>query len=264
MIGGSKAVKITAKTTLKGNWLKLIFAVGAFLFCCFICDYSAGILSYTGVYALSVAISALLTVFVLAPILLGLIRFVWRILFDADDSPVSIFYYLSDKKLYRKAVKFIWAIIIKALPAALILYFPIILFWFFTQGFFYEMFGLVTPLWTANLNTVIIIADVFAFVALVFYMLRFYLAPILFVADENMDIHETLLMSTVISKKTSLDFIYLFFSFLGWVALSLLIIPLIFTLPYMLTAYAVHVRFAVAEYNKIIGTAVAEEFTYGI
>ena len=59
-------------------------------------------------------------------------------------------------------------------------------------------------------------------------------------------------MSTVISKKSGIDFVYLLFSFLGWMFLSLLVIPLIFTLPYMITSYAVHVRFAVAEYNRYI------------
>ena len=84
-------------------------------------------------------------------------------------------------------------------------------------------------------------------------MLRFYIAPILFVADENMDVSETLHMSTVISRKSSLDFIYLISSFIGWILISVLVIPLIFTLPYILTSYAVHVRFAIAEYNKHIG-----------
>ena len=100
--------------------------------------------------------------------------------------------------------------ILKAVPIAMLLFFPVILLWFFTQGFFYDMFGLAMPLWVANLNLVIRILAVFAIVVLIFYMLRFYLAPILFVADENMDVHENFYMSNTISRKSSLDFIYLF------------------------------------------------------
>ena len=78
------------------------------------------------------------------------------------------------------------------------------------------------------------------------------MAPLFFVADDNIDANEAMHMSTVISRKTSIDFVYLCFSFIGWLLLSILIVPLIFTLPYMLTSYAVHIRFAVAEYNRHI------------
>ena len=52
-------------------------------------------------------------------------------------------------------------------------------------------------------------------------MLRYYAAPILSVADEEMDASEAIHMSCVIYKRTMLDFIYLFFSFAGWLLLSL-------------------------------------------
>ena len=81
-------------------------------------------------------------------------------------------------------------------------------------------------------------------------MLKYYLAPFLIVADENMEVGEAIHMSSTVSKNVMLDIIYLFLSFLGWIALSVLIIPLVFTMPYMLTSLSFHVRFAIAEYNK--------------
>ena len=147
----------------------------------------------------------------------------------------------------------------KSIPAIIILFFPVIILWLFTESFIYDLFEIAMPLWVANLNPIFRIAEVFAIVAFCFYMLRYYISIILFVADENMDINETFYMSKLISRKSSLDFIYLFSSLLGWVALSLFIIPLIFTLPYMLTSYAVHSRFAIAEYNKLIKGFNADE-----
>lgn len=253
MTGGSRIVKITAKTALKGNILKSVIAVSVFLFCYFICNYSAGIFSYTGNYSVSYIIFTLMFIFLIAPLFLGLIRFVWRMLFSANDNPIAVFYYLSDKKLYIKSLKLIFLLIFKAIPIGLLLFFPVILLWFFSQGFFYDFLDITMPLWIANINSLLKILIAFAVVVLAFYMLKFYIAPILFVADEEMDVSETLHMSTVISRKASLDFIYLISSFIGWILLSFLVIPLIFTLPYFLTSYAVHVRFAVAEYNKHIG-----------
>lgn len=259
MIGGSKIVKLTAKTALKGNMLKAIISSGIFLFCFFISNYSAGIFSYTGNTVVSYIILTLLAIFLLAPIFLGLIRFIWRMIFGADDSPIAVFYYISDKSAYLKSIKFIVTFIMKSVPAVIILFFPVIILWLFTGSFIYDLFGITMPLWIANLNSIFRIAEVFAIAALCFYMLKFYLSIILFVADENMDINETFYMSKLISRKSSLDFIYLFSSFLGWILLSLFIIPLIFTLPYMLTSYAVHSRFAIAEYNKLIKNFNANE-----
>ena len=253
MTSGSKIVKITAQTALKGNMLKSILTVCVFLFCYFICNYSAGIFSYTGNYVVSYILFTLICIFLIAPLFLGLLRFIWRMLFSASDNPVSVFYYFSDKKKYLKALEFIFNCIFKAIPVALLIFLPTIIIWIVTRGFFYEIFDVAIPVWTANLNSVLKILIVFAIVSLVFYMLRFYIAPILFVADEKMDVSETLHMSTVISRKSSLDFIYLISSFIGWILISVLVIPLIFTLPYILTSYAVHVRFAIAEYNKHIG-----------
>lgn len=252
MIGGSKIVKITAKTALKGNFLKALIASGIFLFCFFASNYSAGIFSYTGNSTVSYVILILLTIFLLIPLFIGLVRFTWRMLFGADDSPISVFYYLSDKTVYKKTIKFTLTFILKAIPATLILFFPVIVLWFFTESYIYDLLGIAMPLWITSLNSLLIIFRTFAIVALCFYMLRYYLSFILFVADENMDINEIFYMSKLISRKSSLDFIYLFSSFLGWIILSLFVVPLIFTLPYMLTAYAVHSRFAIAEYNKLI------------
>lgn len=252
MIGGSKVVKITAKTALNGKMLKAIFTTAFFLFCSFICQYSAGIFSYTGKYAVTIVILIAEYILLLAPIFLGYIRYIWRMIFGADDNPVSIFYYISSKELYLKAMKFLSALILKAVPAVVVLFLPSILLSVFTKEFFYDMLGIAMPLWVANFNSVITILTAVAIVGLCFYMLRYYISPILFIADEDMDIYETFHMSVTVARKSLLDFIYLFSSFIGWILLSILVIPLIFTLPYFITAYAVHTRFSVAEYNKVI------------
>ena len=91
-------------------------------------------------------------------------------------------------------------------------------------------------------------------------MARYYIAPFLLIADEDMDAAEAIHMSDVISKSTMLDFIYLFFSLLGWIILSVLVIPIMFTLPYIITSVSVHTRFAIAEYNKRVDKQNSDTF----
>jgi len=91
-----------------------------------------------------------------------------------------------------------------------------------------------------------------AVAVLVAIMFKYYLAPFLVVADEEMDVYEALHKSTVLSRATVMDFIILILSFLGWIILSVTVIPLIFIIPYFMVSYLVHSRFSVANYNNVV------------
>jgi len=121
-----------------------------------------------------------------------------------------------------------------------------------SHSFLYELIGLSVPFWAANLTSVTVILRLISNIALIFIMLKFYLAPMLFVADDNMESVEAVHMSSTISKKSYVDFIYLGFSFFGWILLSGLVIPMIFTLPYIALSYLIHSRFVISEYNTHI------------
>ena len=108
------------------------------------------------------------------------------------------------------------------------------------------------PIWTTNLSFFISFLKFFTVTATVFAMLKYYLAPMLAVADENMEIAEALHLSTIISKKTLLDFIFLLFGFWGWLLISVLVIPLIYSIPYFILSYLIHCSFAVQNFNSEI------------
>ena len=72
----------------------------------------------------------------------------------------------------------------------------------------------------------------------------------LFVADESMDSAEAIHLSAVIAKKTKFDFLYLFFSFSGWILLSLLSVPMLFTFPYFVFSYLLHSAYSVSGFNE--------------
>ena len=105
------------------------------------------------------------------------------------------------------------------------------------------------PVWTSNLWALNSFLVILSTLALVFVMIRYYLAPTIFIANDEIDPAEAVNMSTIISKRTGADFVGLTLSFAGWILLSLLVAPLIFTLPYFTTSYCVHCRFAITTYN---------------
>ncbi len=260
MTAGSKAVKHTAKTALKNNLLSSIFSCSIFLFTVFIIIYVSHFLGVVAGEIASTVLHISLNILITLPLVLGLFRFFWRILFDAKDAPIAVFYYFSDKNQYTKALKFFLKLISKCIIPAIIFFLPAVAVQIVVNGKVFELLDISIPLWSANLEYVYLFLRSLAYILLIFYMLKYYLSPFLIVSDENMDIDEALNMSTIISRKTTVDFVYLFFSFILWILVSVLVIPLIFTIPYILTSYAVHFRFAVAEYNKHIEKSMVEEF----
>ncbi len=260
MVNGNYAVKVTAKHALKGKWLCGGIVSAILLFSYFICLNISSVLGYMFGFIFQELVFNLLFILMFLPIILGALRYFWRILFGANDNPIIIFYYFSEFKLYRKAMTLIFNLAFKVIIFGFFLSIPVFIAKAMSNAYIYDLIGLSIPVWMANLDTFIVFLKILAYVLLAFVMLKYYMAPVLFVADDNMEAVEAIHMSSVITKKTSIDFIYLFFSFFGWFLLSLAVIPAIFTLPYILTSYAVHIRFSVAEYNNYIKQSLNNKF----
>lgn len=248
----SSVVKQTAKATIKGRWVKSITVSAMFLFIVFICSNSAMILSQALGDIVGDILYYILGIFIVCPAFLGVLRFFWRMHFEADDSPILIFFYFSDIKTYKRAMTLIFSLVFRIVLFGLLLNIPAFATQVMSHSFVYELIGLSIPVWTANLTTVVLILEIIAKVILSLIMLKYYLAPMLFVANDSIDVEEAILMSSVISRKTSIDFIYLIFSFFGWFLLSLFVVPLIFTIPFFIVSYLVHSKFCILEYNQHI------------
>ena len=260
MSQSSQVVKITAKAALKDKWLRAIVVSSIFLFTVLVCYNISSVFSIVAGDIAANVLLAVMLLLLICPIALGTIRYFWRILFGADDNPVSVFYYFSEKKVYRRAMWLILSLALRMVLFGLLLNIPRFIVEAMSHSFLYELIGMAIPVWTANLTNVTVFLKVLAEVILFFVMLKYYMAPVLFVADDNMDSGEAMHMSATISKKTAIDFIYLGLSFIGWIILSLFIIPLIFTIPYVIISYLIHIRFAVAEYNKHIESTTQKSY----
>ncbi len=260
MTVASCTIKKAAKNALKNNLTKSFVVCCALLFCYLINYNISSCLYLIGGDLFANIIFIILSLFMFVPVALGSVRFFWRLLCGVSDNPISIFYYFTSKELYKKALKLILNFALKTLAYAIILLIPYFIVSVISNVETYEFFNIAIPLWTANLSNLAVFLKSIATVGTVFLMLKYYLAPMLVIADENMDVTEAMHMSVVISKNTMLDFIYLVFSLLGWILLSLLFIPLIFTLPLFITVYLTHCSFAVSDYNEHIKKLNQENF----
>lgn len=252
MSSGSKAVKKTSLTTLKANLLPLLFSGIILIFAYFCCNLTSSLFIYARLDFFANIIFIILLFFLFIPLLFGYLRFSWRIILGVTDNCISVFYYFSSLKKYFRIIKMELTFLFKAFLRGIVFFIPALFVKLISQEFFYKFFDFNMPLWIGNLGPIFNGLLSFALVMLIFLMLKFYMAPMLIVADENMENSEAIYMSDLISKKSGIDFIFLFISFLGWIILSYFVFPLVFTLPYMILSYLYHCRFAVAEYNKHI------------
>lgn len=252
MLPASAVVKLTARTAMKGKYLKCFICGGILFFAYIVCLYVAQMISFVSNSVIGTVFFCLLSAFAVLPLFLGVLRFFRRLLWGADDNPVEAFHYFSSVKLYKRVMKLVALIVLRLIIAGIPLFIPAIITEVLSNEEIYNLFKMNMPVWSSNLWVLTAFLEAVAGIILILVMLKFYLAPFLLVADEEMEPEEAMHMSAVISKRSAADFFFLIISFAGWILLSLFMVPLIFTMPYFFTSYLVHSRFAVTQYNRVV------------
>ncbi len=252
MTVSNTTIKKISKDFLKKNLIGNVVASLIFIAALFICYNIFAIFYMIGFEYISLFIFGLLLVFLLAPLFMGLVRFFWRLSCGITDNPISVFYYFITKEFYFKTVKFTFLLAVRIAFTYIIFSIPVYALKLISGTWLYSVLDVSIPIWTVNLTDVINILKFIAVFATIFSVIKFYMAPMLFVADENIDIAEALHLSTVITKRTLIDFIFLIFNFLGWILASFFVVPMIYTVPFMILAYLVHCSYAVSSFNEEI------------
>ncbi len=260
MTVASSTIKKAAGDALKNNIIKS-FVVCVSVLLCYLINYNiSSCLYFLGGNTFANIFFIIINLFMFSPIIFGAIRYFWRMLCGVCDNPVSVFYYFTSKQNYLKSIKITLRLAVKAAIYAVLFFVPFFAVSVISNVKIYEFLDITIPLWTANLSNLSVFLRSIGTIATIFAMLKFYLVPMLIVADENMDVNEAMHMSAVISKRTTLEFIFLVFSMLGWILLSLLFIPLLYTIPFFITVYLTHCSFAVSEYNEHIKNLNSQAF----
>lgn len=250
MVAPSPAVKRVAKDALNRQLLKSVVVCCVAIFLFFIIMLTSSLISvFAGEIGYSVSM-CFMVFLLLEPLLLGVLSFFKRLVFEQDDSVLIIFRYFSNAEEYKRAIQLISILTVKFALSAILLFFPCIVVYLLSTEMVYDLLDIPMPLWASNLWMLNSFLAFLASLGLLFIMLRYYLAPFIFVSNDELDPDEAVNMSKIISKRTGADFFGLSLSFVPWILLSIFIAPLIFTLPYFIASYCVHCRFAITDYNR--------------
>lgn len=263
-IPDSHIVKNTVKASLKGRRISAGIA-GSLPYVIYLV-----LISMYGVFSLFlirqqlflIIIASITALFVFLPVLLGTLRWFWRMADGCEDPLSDIFYYFENFFLYRRAVKCILFLIFKCAVGLFVCLVPFFIVTILSNAWIYQFLGAEIPLWVAGLAVVEAFLRLVGIIAGLLAISRYYLFPALVVMDDNLLLLEAMHSSTIVARRSVGYFVSLAISMIGWIVLSLLMIPIFYTAPIFLTAYVVHARYAVVNYNQNIDLQKNNQFGF--
>lgn len=269
MLPTSKSVKQTAKELLKGRWPQLIgvtcIAASGYIVVLLaeqllrmalgggqtlgqaVGSHNLGGLSPAVLLAELTA--ALLLLFLWQPLYLGVQRWFWRLSGGADDTVGGVFHYFGSGRLYGRAVRFQLSLLLRILLTALVAFAPAILTYVLTLPGFYAAIGVRAPVVIADLWSLPSGLAALGLIAFIPWALRYFLAAYLFINDPELSPWQAVSLSARVTRGSRAAYLGLLLSFIGWLLLCLLALPVLFVLPYMTAAGAVFARYAIHAYN---------------
>ncbi len=252
-------IKTTAKASLSNKWSKVL-ASGALVisaFCLIYVFFSMLYLMLSGALnngwslVLSLIPSFFLWQFFGVPLLYGVLRWFW---FTAagDDLPVSeAFFYFSRTKEYIRSVSLGFRIFCRIVAILVVCFLPSIIISILCRPTLYDMLNFAMPFFVSSLWSLGNVLTLFGTILSIILLLRYFAAPILMINDNNISPQEALHLSNIISKQVNGKTLSFILSFLGWAVLSLLVIPLLYTLPFFMTCYSVYCKYLIENYNRL-------------
>ena len=126
MVAPSPAVKRVAKDALNRQLLKSVVVCCVAIFSFFIIMLTSSLISvFAGEIGYSVSM-CFMVFLLLEPLLLGVLSFFKRLVFEQDDSVLIIFRYFSNAEEYKRAIQLISILTVKFALSAILLFFPCI------------------------------------------------------------------------------------------------------------------------------------------
>ncbi|MBE6761373.1 MAG: DUF975 family protein [Ruminococcaceae bacterium] len=261
-------IKTNAKTSLQNKWSAAI-SVGAIIlsvFCLYIVLLQLILIPITTIFNevtalfIVIALSVVFAQLFGMPLLYGALRWFWFTSSDAEVRVSEIFCYLGSGKEYLRALSLSFRIFIRSSAVLFFCFLPSLVVTAISSPTTYSMFNSSMPYWASSVWALGNVLTIFGVVMSFVLLLRYFAAPILMINDPSITPHEALDLSVIITKNANGKTLSFVFSFFGWAVLSLLYLPILFTLPYFLVSYSVFCRFLINHYNRKIATHFGNNF----
>ena len=245
-MSAEKIIRAQARDKLKhGGWSKVLIALAIVAVFYMIIDCVATLeyiiadaftLNETTEFVVKVSCGSLviLTAFILSPALLGFFRMLCteNIEYDTND----VVYYFSSFDRYTKALSFVFNFIIRMILPGL-LCFSLVIILICIKAFLLKD-HMDDGAYTILLVTFIITAFGFT----LRYATRYFASFYLMCEDEDKPVSYYFTASKIIMRNHEKDVVKLSNTFLGWIALCVTVLPLLYVLPYYMQAMCISAK----------------------
>ncbi len=263
-----RAIKPNAKIALKNRWVEAILVFLCFATVCvaqyFTVVLFAALFGATSVFNFllpssflqlstlpNIALAAVKVCLVLGvvfPCAMGVFRWYLRLVTENDDPLIGIFYYYSSAKLFKRAFVSGAILCLLLFLIGAVSMIPFYIASALSSAKFYQFLGVNMPAYVhMSVSTTVFRALGAVIYFLVALRLVWYLPMCVAFPDKT---PKELVRATFgIFKPFVGHTISFALSFFGCFLLSLLVIPMVYTVPYFITSSAVFFRYAVNNYN---------------
>lgn len=255
----TNTIKAEARLSLKDKWPKAL-GIGALAlssFCLIYVFFSmlylmfSGALGSTWGMVLSLIPAFFIWQFFCVPLLYGVLRWFWFTA-SGEDIPVNeIFFYFSRTREYIRSISLGFRIFCRIVGILFVCFLPSGIISVLCRPALYDMLNFAMPFFVSSLWSLGNVLTLFGTILSTILLLRYFAAPILMINDNNISPQEALHLSSIISKQVNGKTFGFLLSFFGWAILSLLVIPLLYILPFFMASYAIYCKYIIENYNRV-------------
>ena len=240
-------IKAQARDTLRHNYVKAIVALLIVLLPVYMIDGAATVIAcalyncisnkgVADVWATAICYPLMLTAgILLSPVINGYIRAYYKAAYTKRFDLNDVFYYF-DAYRYKTALKLNISYILRMLIPVLVLYIPLFIYEITSANIGGDFYG----------STVY--KDFFFFLAVLstitttLYSLKYFTVFTICVDIETLDAKQAFMYSKYIMKNKTTSAAKLIFSFTPWMLLCLLVLPMLYVIPYMTQALCISAK----------------------
>ena len=186
--------------------------------------------------------SALYGVFITLPLILGVMRWFWQVTAGSSASVGEIFCYFSSTKVYFKTLLLSLRLLLRLLIGTVVWFLPFNIVIVLTSPDLYNMLGVAMPMAMEVLYPLLDFLIVLGFALLLFWSTVYILCYTVAFSEGELSVGKIIRHTAKLSKGFRLNTVGFILSFSGWLLLSVLAVPIIFTLPYLLASLCVYGR----------------------
>ncbi len=259
---GFTEIKTSARQTLKSHWPEAIaisvtitalslldIILQAILTTVFRVDTVWSVLEPTELPKYSVVAGAGITVFsalygllLFTPFLFGALRWFWLLIYGKDCSIGDVFYYFSSGKLFLKTVALSFLLFLRMVLGAIVCFLPYAALNLMTKPELYNAFGYSMPVEISGFFPLAYFFELAGWFLFLFWCSRFALFFVALFEQPELSANAMITYSIGLTKGKLFRLVGFFFSFLGWLLLCVLVLPVLFVIPFALASLMVYGR----------------------